>query len=60
MLYVGEGMNNSMAVSKENTCNVRNFHVTGKVEASTSPHDMRLQRMLGYLPRWRIRIRARS
>jgi spermidine synthase len=29
---------------------VRNFHVSGKVEASTEPQDMRLQRMLGHLP----------
>jgi spermidine synthase len=26
------------------------FHVTGKVEASTEPQDMSLQRMLGHLP----------
>ena len=26
------------------------FHVSGKVEASTEPYDMRLQRMLGHLP----------
>jgi spermidine synthase len=26
------------------------FHVSGKVEASSEPHDMRLQRMLGHLP----------
>jgi len=28
---------------------VRSFHVCGKVEASTEPADMRLQRMLGHL-----------
>ena len=28
----------------------RYFHVSGKVEASTEPYDMRLQRMLGHLP----------
>jgi spermidine synthase len=27
-----------------------NFHISGKVEASTHPQDMRLQRMLGHLP----------
>ena len=27
----------------------RNFHVAGKIEASTEPQDMRLQRMLGHL-----------
>ena len=26
------------------------FHVSGKVEASTEPYDMRLQRMLGHMP----------
>jgi len=29
---------------------VRVFHVSGKVEASTTPKDMRLQRMLGHIP----------
>src|SRR5262249_13348268 len=47
-LYVGEGMNSSIAVSEEST-GVRNFHVAGKVEASSLPQDMRLQRMLGHL-----------
>ncbi len=26
------------------------FHVSGKVEASTEPYDMRLRRMLGHMP----------
>jgi spermidine synthase len=48
-LYVGEGMNSSVAVTKlEN--GVLNFHVSGKVEASSDPTDMRLQRMLGHIP----------
>jgi spermidine synthase len=47
-LYVGEGMNSSIAVSEESS-GVRNFHVAGKVEASSLPQDMRLQRMLGHL-----------
>lgn len=47
-LYVGEGMNSSIAVS-ELSNGVRNFHVAGKVEASSEPQDMRLQRMLGHL-----------
>jgi spermidine synthase len=47
-LYVGEGMNSSIAVS-EMSNGVRNFHVAGKVEASSEPQDMRLQRMLGHL-----------
>ena len=48
-LYVGEGMNSSIAVS-ELPNGVRNFHVSGKVEASTEQQDMRLQQMLGSLP----------
>jgi spermidine synthase len=48
-LYVGEGMNASVAVS-EMSNGVRNFHVSGKVEASTDTRDMRVQRMLGHLP----------
>jgi spermidine synthase len=47
-LYVGEGMNSSIAVS-ELPNGVRNFHVAGKVEASSEPQDMRLQRMLGHI-----------
>jgi spermidine synthase len=47
-LYVGEGMNSSIAVS-EYPNGVRNFHVAGKVEASSEPQDMRLQRMLGHI-----------
>ena len=42
-------MNASIAVS-ELTGGIRNFHVSGKIEASTEPQDMRLQRMLGHLP----------
>jgi spermidine synthase len=47
-LYVGEGMNSSIAVSEE-ADGARNFHVAGKVEASSLPQDMRLQRMLGHM-----------
>ena len=47
-LYVGEGLNASIAVS-ELEGGVRNFHVSGKVEASSEIHDMRLQRLLGHL-----------
>jgi spermidine synthase len=47
-LYWGEGMNASIAVT-EDTDGYRNFHVSGKVEASTEPQDMRLQRLLGHL-----------
>ena len=49
ILYMGEGMNSSVAVS-ELASGVRNFHVSGKVEASSKPQDMRLQRMLGHIP----------
>jgi spermidine synthase len=48
-LYVGEGRTASIAVSELDN-GVRNFHVSGKVEASTEAQDMRLQRMLGNLP----------
>ena len=47
-LYVGEGINSSIAVTEEAN-GYRNFHVSGKVEASTEPQDMRLQRLLGHL-----------
>ena len=47
-LYWGEGMNASIAVTEEAN-GYRNFHVSGKVEASTEPQDMRLQRLLGHL-----------
>jgi spermidine synthase len=47
-LYVGEGVNSSVAVTEEAN-GWRNFHVSGKVEASTEPQDMRLQRLLGHL-----------
>ena len=47
-LYVGEGINSSVAVT-EDFNGWRNFHVSGKVEASTEPQDMRLQRLLGHL-----------
>jgi spermidine synthase len=43
-----EGMNASIAVTEDAT-GYRNFHVSGKVEASTEPQDMRLQRLLGHL-----------
>jgi len=46
--YVGEGMNVSVAVTKDST-GVRFFHGAGKVQASSRPEDMRLQRMLGHL-----------
>ena len=48
-LYVGEGMNASIAVSEFDESS-RNFHVSGKVVASSEWQDMRLQRLLGHLP----------
>jgi spermidine synthase len=48
VLYVGEGMNATVAVTQLDG-DVTSFHVCGKVEASTEPADMRLQRMLGHL-----------
>jgi spermidine synthase len=48
ILYVGEGLNASIAVSQFGS--TRQFHVSGKAEASTGAYDMRLQRMLGHLP----------
>jgi len=49
ILYAGEGMNASIAISEWDDGAVQ-FHVSGKVEASTEPYDMRLQRMLGHMP----------
>ena len=47
-LYIGEGMNSSVVIS-ELPSGQHYFHVSGKVEASTEPFDMRLQRMLGHI-----------
>jgi spermidine synthase len=47
-LYIGEGMNSSIVISQL-PGGQRYFHVSGKVEASTEPFDMRLQRMLGHI-----------
>ncbi len=49
VLYVAEGRNAAIAVT-ELDGTTRSFHICGKVEASTEPADMRLQRMLGHLP----------
>jgi spermidine synthase len=46
--YVGEGLNSSIAISRYNDGAIQ-FHVSGKVEASTEMYDMRLQRALGHL-----------
>ena len=49
IIYQGEGMNSSVAVSML-VNGTRNFHVSGKIEASSEPQDMRLQKMLGHIP----------
>jgi spermidine synthase len=49
LIFVGEGMNSSVAVTRL-AGGIRNFHVSGKVEASSEAQDMRLQRMLGHIP----------
>lgn len=49
ILYSAEGQNTSIAISRWNDGALQ-FHVAGKVEASTESYDMRLQRMLGHLP----------
>jgi spermidine synthase len=41
MLYIGEGMNASVAVSEDQN-GIRYFHVSGKTEAGTHPIDMRI------------------
>jgi len=50
MLYIGEGMNSSVAVTRVLSSGATQFHVSGKVEASSLPQDMRLQKMLAHLP----------
>ncbi len=47
-LYMGEGLNSSVAVTESGS--TRYFHISGKVEASNNDQDMRLERMLGHLP----------
>src|ERR1035438_1199234 len=49
VLYTGEGINSSIAITRWDDGAIQ-FHVSGKVEASTESYDMRLQRMLGHLP----------
>ncbi|HKD07557.1 MAG TPA: fused MFS/spermidine synthase [Bryobacteraceae bacterium] len=49
LLHEAEGMNSSAVWSRWEGGTVY-FHVSGKVEASTEPQDMSLQRMLGHLP----------
>ena len=49
ILYSAEGHNTSIAISQWSD-GAMQFHVAGKVEASTEIYDMRLQRMLAHLP----------
>ena len=48
VIYVGEGLTASVAVSKLPD-GIMNYHNAGKVQASSDPADMKLQRMLGHL-----------
>lgn len=48
LVYMGEGVNATVAVSRT-TDGVLNYHNAGKVQASSHPSDMRLQRMLGHV-----------
>ncbi len=48
ILYVGEGLNSSVAVSQF-ADGTTSYHNAGKIQASSLPQDMRLQRMLGHL-----------
>jgi spermidine synthase len=48
VIYVGEGVTASVAVTRMPN-GVLNYHNAGKVQASSEPQDMRLQRMLGHI-----------
>ena len=48
IIYVGEGVTASVAVSRTPS-GALNYHNAGKVQASSEPQDMRLQRMLGHM-----------
>ena len=48
IIYVGEGVTAAVAVSRTPT-GVLNYHNAGKVQASSEPQDMKLQRMLGHI-----------
>ena len=48
VIYMGEGWNASVAVTRLSN-GVLNYHNAGKVQASSEPQDMRLQRMLGHI-----------
>jgi spermidine synthase len=48
VLFVGEGVHSSVAISRGDN-GVLNYHNAGKIQASSSSRDMRLERMLGHL-----------
>jgi spermidine synthase len=48
ILYVGEGLTTAVAVSRT-SAGALHYHNAGKVQASSEPQDVRLQRMLGHL-----------
>jgi spermidine synthase len=48
VFYMGEGLTASVAVSRLPE-GILSYHNAGKVQASSDPADMRLQRMLGHL-----------
>ncbi|MBA3885291.1 MAG: fused MFS/spermidine synthase [Acidobacteria bacterium] len=48
VIYMGEGWNASVAVTRLPN-GILNYHNAGKVQASSEPQDMRLQRMLGHM-----------
>jgi spermidine synthase len=48
IVYVGEGITAAVAVSRTPS-GVVNYHNAGKIQASSEPQDMRLQRMLGHI-----------
>jgi spermidine synthase len=48
IIYAEEGLDSSVAVSSFPN-GALTFHVAGKIQASSVPRDMRLQRMLGHL-----------
>ena len=48
IVYVGEGITAAVAVSRTPD-GVLNYHNAGKVQASSEPQDMKLQRILGHI-----------
>ena len=48
VIYMGEGWNATVAVTRLQG-GILNYHNAGKVQASSEPQDMRLQRMLGHM-----------